>query len=75
MPDASDKPATMDDPRSPQTTAERTFKFVRPAERRPIPLAPKIEPNLKSATLYPAEKGRGFRIVHEGKKHKERDCM
>ncbi len=37
--------------------------------RRPISLTPRIEPNLKSATLYPAERQMGFRI-HERKKDK-----
>jgi hypothetical protein len=37
--------------------------------RRPLFPPPKMEPNLKSATLYPAEKQVGFRS-YEGKKSK-----
>lgn len=37
--------------------------------KRPVFLSPPIAPNLKSATLYPAERQVGFRI-HERKKDK-----
>lgn len=37
---------------------------------RPASLSPKIQPNLKSSTLYPAEKFMGFKI-YERKKSKE----
>jgi hypothetical protein len=39
------------------------------SEKRPVSLGPKLGPNLKSATLYPAERLSGFRL-NERKKEK-----
>jgi hypothetical protein len=53
---------------TPEGPAEKEKTKPAPA-RRPVFLSPPIAPNLKSATLYPAERQVGFRI-HERKKDK-----